>query len=64
MSDCAHALAKNLVEEDSTGYDLNSDGTDRDHAKGAELATTGEDRPGQETLERCCAWPRLQEEPE
>ena len=28
-----------------------------------ELETTGEDRPGQDTLERCCAWPMLQEEP-
>ena len=48
----------------STGYNLHSDGTDRDHAKGAELATTGEDRPGQETLERSCSRPTLQEEPE
>ena len=26
------------------------------HANGAELVTTGENRPGQETLERYCAW--------
>ena len=44
-------------------YDVHSDGRDWDHANRAEL-TTGEDRPGQETLERCCAWPMLQEEPE
>ena len=34
MSDCAHALAKNQVGEahvHSTGYDLHSDETDRDH---------------------------------
>ena len=48
----------------STGYDLHSYGTDWDHANGAELATTGEDRLGQETLERCCAWPTLHKEPE
>ena len=35
----------------------------RHHANGTELETTGEDRPGQETLERSCAWPMLQEEP-
>ena len=35
----------------------------RHHANGPELETTGEDRPGQETLERCSAWPMLQEEP-
>ena len=36
MSDCAHALAKNQVGEalvHSKGYDLHSDGTDRDHNK-------------------------------
>ena len=33
------------------------------HAHGAELATIGEDRTGQETLESRCAWPILQEEP-
>ena len=32
------------------------------HANRAELETTGEDRPGQETLESC-AWPMLREEP-
>ena len=37
--------------------------TSRHHTNWAELATTGEDRPGQETLERCCAWPMLQDEP-
>ena len=30
---------------------------------GAELATTGKDHPGQETMERSCASPMLQEEP-
>ena len=33
------------------------------HANRVRLATTGEDRPGQETLERSCAWPMLQDEP-
>ena len=36
MSDCGHALAKNQVGEalvHSKGYDLHSDGTDRDHNK-------------------------------
>ena len=35
----------------------------RHHPNGAELETTGENRPGQETLETSCAWPMLQAEP-
>ena len=49
-----------------TGLDVEPPGQakeGRHHANGTELETTGEDRPGQETLERSCAWPMLQEEP-
>ncbi len=49
--------AKEGETENTWRRDLEADITQ------TELETTGEDRPGQETLERCCTWPMLQEEP-
>ena len=55
-----HGKRKRGMPKNTCRRDLEADIT---HANGAELETTGEDRPGLDTLEGCCAWPMLQEEP-